>query len=245
MRKRVIWITISIVFILLGAFQYKHITQTEATFSNAMLKRGSEGNDVRELQGRLNFLGYYDGKIDGVFGSGTQNAVKSFQSKFGMKSDGIVGAKTKQTLVDATKNWNSSTDTTPSPSNNTISSSNHLGYTENDLKFMANAVYGEARGEPYEGKVAVAAVILNRVKSPLFGKTPYDVIFQPGAFTAVDDGQIWLTPDKEAKRAVQDAINGSDPSGGCIYYFNPDTATSEWIWTRPQVKTIGHHIFCM
>jgi N-acetylmuramoyl-L-alanine amidase len=117
-------------------------------------------------------------------------------------------------------------------------------YSANDLKIMANAVYGESRGEPYEGQVAVAAVILNRVKSPNFPNTPTGVVFQPGAFTAVSDGQIWLTPNDRAKKAVQDAINGWDPSDGCTYYFNPDTATSKWIWSRPQVKRIGKHIFC-
>ncbi len=109
---------------------------------------------------------------------------------------------------------------------------------------MANAVYGEARGEPYIGQVAVAAVILNRVKSPSFPNTVSGVIFQPRAFTAVDDGQIWLTPNDTARKAVQDALNGSDPTDGCLYYFNPETATSAWIWTRPQVKQIGKHIFC-
>jgi N-acetylmuramoyl-L-alanine amidase len=109
---------------------------------------------------------------------------------------------------------------------------------------MANAVYGESRGEPYEGQVAVAAVIINRVKSSQFPNTATGVIFQPGAFTAVADGQIWLTPNEKAIKAVKDAISGWDPSDGCLYYFNPDTATSKWIWTRPQYKTIGKHIFC-
>lgn len=109
---------------------------------------------------------------------------------------------------------------------------------------MANAVYGESRGEPYIGQVAVAAVILNRVDSPSFPNTISGVIFQPGAFTAVADGQIWLVPNETAKKAVRDALNGMDPSGGCTYYFNPETATSKWIWSRPQVKQIGKHIFC-
>ncbi|WP_420908756.1 cell wall hydrolase [Brevibacillus humidisoli] len=114
----------------------------------------------------------------------------------------------------------------------------------NDLKLMANAVYGEARGEPYIGQVAIAAVILNRVKSSSFPDTPSGVIFEPRAFTAVADGQIWLTPNDQAKKAVQDALSGWDPSDGCTYYFNPATATSKWIWSRPQVKKIGKHIFC-
>lgn len=115
-----------------------------------------------------------------------------------------------------------------------------MGLSENDLRIMANAVYGESRGEPFEGQVAVAAVILNRVKSPSFPNTVSGVIFQPGAFTAVADGQIWLEPNETARKAVQQALNGWDPTGGCIYYFNPRTATSKWIWSRPQVKTIGN-----
>lgn len=118
------------------------------------------------------------------------------------------------------------------------------GFSANDIKLMSNAVYGEARGEPYIGQVAVAAVILNRVHSDKFPNTVSGVIFQPGAFTAVADGQIWLTPNEQAKKAVMDAINGMDPTEGCLYYFNPKTATSPWIWSRPQRKKIGQHIFC-
>ena len=117
-------------------------------------------------------------------------------------------------------------------------------YTERDLQLLANAVYGESRGEPYEGQVAVAAVILNRIEHPDFPNTVSGVIFQPLAFTAVADGQIWLEPNQRAKEAVIDAMNGWDPSENAIYYFNPKTATSKWIWSRPHIKTIGEHIFC-
>ncbi|QQE72782.1 cell wall hydrolase [Brevibacillus composti] len=127
---------------------------------------------------------------------------------------------------------------------NTTQSFHPSRLSENDMKLMANAVYGEARGEPYEGQVAIAAVILNRIESPSFPDTPSGVIFEPRAFTAVADGQIWLTPNAQAKKAVRDALNGWDPTGGCTYYFNPATATSKWIWSRPQVKRIGRHIFC-
>ncbi|MNI17060.1 Spore cortex-lytic enzyme precursor [compost metagenome] len=231
-------------------------------FGTTPLKAGSSGQDVYELQGRLKYLGYYDGKIDSQFGAKTKNAVTWFQWKFGMKSDGVVGAKTKLKLYNATKAWKptepSTTTAKKNTANNTaaadttknnttaeLSSGNTMGLSENDLKIMANAVYGESRGEPFEGQVAVAAVILNRVKSPSFPNTPSGVIFQPGAFTAVADGQIYLEPNEQARKAVQQALNGWDPSGGCLYYFNPKTATSKWIWTRPQVKTIGEHIFCM
>ncbi|WP_273129068.1 cell wall hydrolase, partial [Bacillus weihaiensis] len=118
------------------------------------------------------------------------------------------------------------------------------GFSQNDIKLMSNAVYGEARGEPYVGQVAVAAVILNRVNSSTFPNTVSGVIFEPRAFTAVADGQIWLTPNDKAKKAVMDALNGFDPTEGAVYYFNPNTATSSWIWGRPQIKRIGKHIFC-
>ena len=115
-----------------------------------------------------------------------------------------------------------------------------------DLQLMARAINGEARGEPYEGQVAVGAVILNRVKSSQFPNTIAGVIYQSGAFTAVADGQINVPIEEGASvyKAAKDAMNGWDPTGGCIYYFNPDTATNKWIWSRPQVKTIGKHIFC-
>jgi N-acetylmuramoyl-L-alanine amidase len=230
------------------------------TFSTNAVKYGSYGQDVYELQGRLKYLGFYNGKIDSNFGSTTLKSVKWFQSEFGMKVDGVVGAKTKLKLYNASKQW-SPTETplhkdqgsgnggnnnnTADKEQDNMGSANSMGLSENEIKIMANAVYGESRGEPFEGQVAVAAVILNRVKSPSFPNTPSGVIFQPGAFTAVADGQIYLEPNAQAKKAVEQAINGWDPSGGCLYYFNPKTATSKWIWTRPQVKTIGQHIFCM
>ncbi|MFD0587521.1 spore cortex-lytic enzyme [Paenibacillus sp. GCM10027627] len=260
MRNRLIALTLVLVLLVVGTFSLTkgHYGHTEAVFSNATLKVGSSGQDVNELQGRLTHLGYYNGKIDGVFGSKTKGSVTWFQWKFGLKSDGIVGADTKKKLVAATKGWKPGASgggagQAPSGGNqgagagkgNSLGKSNRLGLTENDIQIMANAVYGEARGEPYEGQVAVAAVILNRVKSQSFPNTVYGVIFQPRAFTAVADGQIYLTPNAKAREAVEDAINGWDPSGGCLYYFNPVTATSAWIWTRTQIKTIGKHIFCI
>ncbi|HEY2491405.1 MAG TPA: spore cortex-lytic enzyme [Paenibacillus sp.] len=228
-------------------------TPSEPVFSSNIVKYGASGQDVYELQGRLKYLGFYTGKIDSNFGSGTLKSVKWFQSEFGMKIDGVVGGKTKLKLYNATKDWKPTQsiqgETSKKPEaakgNPDRTSSNTMGLSENTLKILANAVYGEARGEPFEGQVAVAAVIMNRVKSPSFPNTVSGVIFQPGAFTAVADGQIWLEPNDQARQAVQQALNGWDPSGGCLYYFNPKTATSKWIWTRPQVKTIGEHIFCM
>ncbi|MGO4543939.1 spore cortex-lytic enzyme [Paenibacillus sp. 2TAB23] len=261
MRNRLILATSIIVLLLFGSFTMLHGDREKAaeTFSNATLTVGSSGQDVNELQGRLKHLGYFKGEVDGKFGTGTKNAVTWFQWKFGLKSDGVVGAKTKLKLWEATKSWKPTAAAPPAANSgaggketasstdkgSTIAKSNRLGLTENDLQMMANAVYGESRGEPYVGQVAVAAVIINRLKSQSFPNTIYGVIFQPGAFTAVADGQIWLTPNAKAREAVEDAINGWDPTGGCIYYFNPDTATSKWIWTRTQIKTIGKHIFCM
>jgi len=236
-RNLIIFLTIAIFLAGMLFFSTDHdIDQT--TFSKVTLKKGMSGGDVTELQGRLKYLGYYKGKNDGIFGTKTYWAVRNFQYKFGMKIDGIVGTKTKSMLVKATKNWKS----TATAKTATTYSSNQ--FSASDIKLMANAVYGEARGEPYIGQVAVASVILNRVKNSAFPNTPSGVIFEPGAFTAVADGQIWLTPNDTAKKAVQDAIAGWDPSSGAIYYFNPATATSKWIWSRPQIKKIGKHIFC-
>ncbi|MCC3381288.1 spore cortex-lytic enzyme [Paenibacillus farraposensis] len=233
---------------------------SQPTFSSEAIEFGSYGQDVYELQSRLKLLGFFGAQVDSQFGSSTLKAVKGFQKEFGMTPDGVVGAKTKLKLVNATPHWkptetplhrkNQASAQEQTAANNdqtdeTMGSANTMGLSENDLKIMANAVYGESRGEPFEGQVAVAAVILNRVKSPDFPNTPSGVIFQPGAFTAVADGQIWLTPNETAQKAVRQALNGWDPSGGCLYYFNPKTATAKWIWSRPQVKTIGQHIFCM
>jgi N-acetylmuramoyl-L-alanine amidase len=152
--------------------------------------------------------------------------------------DGVAGAKTKLRLYNATKNW------APGATGGSGGLPSGQSFSDQEIRIMSQAVYGEARGEPYVGQVAVAAVILNRVRSSSFPNTVSGVIFQPRAFTAVADGQIWLTPNDTSLRAVRDAINGWDPTGNALYYFNPDTATSAWIWTRPQIKKIGKHIFC-
>jgi N-acetylmuramoyl-L-alanine amidase len=207
-----------------------------SAFSTQILQRGATGEDVIELQSRLKYIGFYTSEVDGVFGYNTYWAVRIFQEEFGMPIDGVVGPKTKEKLVKATvyNKSGSSGGSTNVPN----------GYSQNEIQLMANAVYGESRGEPYTGQVAVAAVIINRVQSTSFPNTIAGVIYEPGAFTAVADGQINLTPNETAKKAVLDAINGWDPSEGAIYYFNPDTATSSWIWSRPQIKQIGRHIFC-
>jgi N-acetylmuramoyl-L-alanine amidase len=232
----------------------------ESTFTQRTLVRGSAGTDVRELQGRLKFLGYYKGNLDGSFGYSTYWAVRNFQYKFGMKVDGVVGGTTKTKLVAATRGYNpnqaaasirraqgGTTARKATAKTQSVTPTQSYGsknVSANDMKLLSNAVYGEARGEPYIGQVAIAAVIMNRMDNPNFPNTVPGIIFQPGAFTAVADGQIWLSPNAQAQKAVNDALRGWDPSSGAIYYFNPATATSKWIWSRPQIKRIGDHIFC-
>lgn len=193
----------------------------------AAVKVGSRGEVVRTIQTKLKRWGYYTGGVDGIFGAKTKAAVQFFQRRNGLAADGIVGAATARAMGVSLKGTSSS-----------------AGTTNSDLYLMSCCIYGEARGESYTGKVAVAAVILNRVKSASFPNSISGVIYQKGAFTCVDDGQINMGTNDECTRAAQDALNGWDPTGGALYYFNPVTATSKWIWSRPQLVTIGKHIFC-
>ncbi len=193
----------------------------------ATYKQGSTGSAVKTIQQKLKNWGYYKGKVDGIFGSQTKEAVKSFQRKNGLTADGIVGAKTQKAL-----------------GMNTGGSSNVTSnYSDADVNLLARLIYGEARGESYVGQVAVGAVVMNRIKSPSFPNTMSGVIYQKYAFTAVDDGQINLAPNDTARRAAKDAMNGWDPSYGAIYYYNPVTATSSWIFSRQTTVTIGRHVF--
>ncbi len=189
-------------------------------------KYGSRGSEVTQIQTKLKRWGYYNGSIDGVYGSKTVAAVKYFQRKNGLTQDGIAGSRTLAAMG--------------------ISSGSNAGTSSynSNLNLLSRLVYGEARGEPYSGQVAVAAVVLNRVESSSFPNTIAGVIYQAGAFDAVSDGQINLNPDSTAKKAAQDALNGWDPSYNAIYYFNPNTATNKWIWSRPMTVTIGKHRFC-
>nr|WP_240628756.1 spore cortex-lytic enzyme [Bacillus salacetis] len=263
--------------LILSTLSITNETDHAGAFSNQIIQKGATGEDVIELQSRLQYIGYYNGDIDGVFGWGTYWALRNFQYEFGLPIDGLAGQETKDKLVKASKydkefvrkqinqgkdfSHYGGTDLskqtegggktgggTPAKQESQPKQPTAVnipnGYSQNDIQLMANAVYGESRGEPYEGQVAVAAVILNRVDSPSFPNTVAGVIFEPGAFTAVADGQIWLTPNEKAKEAVMDAIQGWDPSENAQYYFNPVTATSKWIWSRPQIKKIGKHIFC-
>ena len=196
----------------------------------ALSKYGSRGEEVKQIQTKLKRWGYYSGSVDGIYGSQTLAAVKLFQKKNKLTVDGIAGTKTLQAMGI----FNSSNSSSSSSSN--VSSSN--------LNLLSRVVYGEARGESYTGQVAVAAVVLNRVKSSSFPNTISGVVYQSGAFDCVSDRQINLTPNETAKKAAQDALNGWDPTYGAIYYFNPATATNKWIWSRPMTVTIGKHRFC-
>lgn len=183
-------------------------------------------SENKAIQQRLKELGYYKGSVDGVYGQGTRSAVISFQKANGLTADGIVGPKTAQAL-------------------GITLNSDEVAQSGSDLYLLAKCVYSEARGEPYEGQVAVAAVVLNRVESPEFPNTIAEVIYQPWAFTAVHDGQINLEPNETAYSAAKDAMNGWDPTYGCLYYYNPATATSKWIFSRTTVVTIGKHVFAI
>lgn len=194
----------------------------------ALSKYGSRGSEVTQIQTKLKRWGYYKGNIDGIYGSQTLEAVKYFQRKNGLTVDGIAGPAT----LKAMGIYSSSSSSSSSSSNSS------------NVNLLAKLIYGEARGEPYTGQVAVGAVVMNRVKSSSFPNSISGVIYQSGAFDVVRDGQINLSPDSTAKKAAQDAINGWDPSYGAIYYFNPSTATNKWIWSRPMTVTIGRHRFC-
>ena len=193
-----------------------------------LYKKGSSGATVREIQTRLKNWGYYDGAVDGIYGSQTEKAVRYFQRKNGLSVDGQVGNQTLAALG-------------MQPSGN--SGGGNSG-SKGDLDLLARLISAEARGEPYEGQVAVGAVVLNRVDHPSFPNSISGVIYQQDAFTCLYDGQFNEPVAESAYRAAQDALNGWDPSYGAIYYFNPVTATSAWIWSRPLIKQIGKHRFC-
>ncbi len=210
-------------------------TAWSAQAAEAALRQGSRGDTVRTVQTKLKRWGYYGGSVDGIYGPATERAVRAFQKKNGLAVDGVVGRATFAALGMPAS----------SGSGSGGNSGNNSGYTDADTYLLARCIYGEARGESYTGQVAVGAVVLNRVRSPEFPNTIAGVIYQRHAFTAVSDGQINLTPNETAIAAARDAMNGWDPTGGCLYYYNPVTATSEWIFTRETVITIGKHVFAI
>ncbi len=197
----------------------------------AVSKNGSRGEEVRKIQTKLKNWGYYNGSVDGVYGWQTESAVRSFQKKNGLTVDGVAGTKTLNAMGIYSSSSSGGGASSSSPN-------------EANIELLARVINGEARGEPYEGQVAVGAVVLNRVDHPSFPNSISGVVYQKGAFTAVDDGQINAEMYASSHRAARDALNGWDPTGGAIYYYNPRTATNQWIRTREVICTIGEHVFC-
>lgn len=222
-KKLFIFITIILIVVLI-IFGINLLKNKDV---EVLSRYGSRGDEVRQIQTKLKNWGYYNGSVDGIYGSKTVEAVKYFQRKNGLTADGVAGSKTLSAM-----------------GINNSGSSGATASNDSNLNLLSRLIYGEARGEPYVGQVAVGAVVLNRVKSSSFPNTIAGVIYQNGAFDVVSDGQINLVQNSTAKKAAQDALNGWDPSYGAIYYFNPNTATSKWIWSRPMTVTIGKHRFC-
>ena len=221
--KKIIFFSLALIFILAAPLGvYLAVNDV----SSAQQTQALTVNENKAVQQKLKELGYYSGSVDGVYGQGTRNAVIAFQKANGLTADGVVGQNTARAL---------------GISLNT----QQVAQSSSDLYLLAKTVYAEARGEPYEGQVAVAAVILNRDESPDFPNTIAEVVYQPWAFTAVHDGQINLEPNETAYSAARDAMNGWDPTYGCLYYYNASTATSKWIFSRTTVVTIGKHVFAI
>ena len=222
MTKKKLFVLLLFVFSIFYSTSYVILSYVSPKIEQSVYALTTAQN--KQVQQKLKNLGYYTGAIDGIIGPKSKTAIRNFQRDYGLVVDGIVGPKTLAAL---------GLSTTTS------------GYSSSDINLLAKCVYAEARGEPYTGQVAVAAVVLNRVKSASFPNTISGVIYQPYAFTSVSDGQINYTPNQSAINAAKDAMNGWDPSYGCLYYYNPATATSKWIWSRKVVVTIGNHSFCL
>lgn len=217
-----------------GAAYYSSRNPVNIAEPVAIVGTKSNAKDVKLIQTKLKRWGYYSGAVDGIYGSGTKSAVKKFQKKNGLTADGIVGDKTLAAMG-----------ITASMLSGGSSASSGGNYTSSDTQLLARLIYAEARGESYTGQVAVGAVVLNRVKSASFPNTISGVIYQPYAFTCVSDGQINYSPNATALKAAKDALNGWDPTYGCLYYYNPAIATSSWIFSRKTMVTIGSHVFAL
>lgn len=220
-RKKLI-VSLAVVFFLNALII--GLVQSSPSASAAIYKRGAQGAVVKQIQQKLKAAGLYNGNIDGIYGSGTEKGVRAYQKNNGLKVDGIVGPDTLRSMG--------------------IADNSGSNAQSGDLYLLSRIISAEARGEPYTGQVAVGAVILNRMKHPSFPNTMSGVIYQPGAFSAINDGQFNQPIADISRRAAQDALNGVNPIGEAIYYYNPVTATNKWIRSRPIIKTIGKHVFC-
>ncbi len=234
MKKLVKAVAVLLVVFSMGICAFQVVSSQNVNVASAVVyQQGSTGSTVKTIQRKLKNWGYYTGEVDGIYGSKTKEAVKYFQRKNGLTVDGIVGNQTLAALGMSTSSSSGS------------STSNTSSYSDADVALLARLIYGEARGESYVGQVAVGAVVINRIKSSSFPNTMSGVIYQRYAFTAVDDGQINLTPNETAKKAALDAMNGWDPTYGALYYYNPKTATSTWIFSRRTTVVIGNHVFAI
>ncbi len=248
MKKQVIWSLFLLQMILFSTSLFGSRSHAQVyTSSGTLYSYGNSGYAVRNIQSRLAYIGYFHGQSTGYFGWKTYWAVRDFQTAFGLQTDGIVGPMTMNALSKATANWNPPTQSTQST---TLSTSSVLssptdfgGFSSSDISLMSHVVYGEARNQPFEGEVAIAAVILNRYHSSKFPHSIPAIIYQPGAFTSISNGQAWRGTNSSTNAAVMDAIHGWDPTHGALYYWNPATATSGWIWSQPVMLQIGNHVF--
>ena len=220
-----------VVIVLLNLLVIAAFTRTGGSVQT-LSKEGSSGTEVRQIQTKLKQWGYYKGNVDGVYGSSTKDAVASFQKKNGLTADGVAGPSTLAKIGISSSGGGKG------------SSGGVGGFSQNDVNLLARVISAEARGEPYVGQVAVGAVILNRISHPSFPNTLAGVVYQPGAFSCLNDGQINAQVSDSAYRAARDAMNGWDPSGGAIYYYNPAKSTNKWIFARPVITVIGDHRFC-
>ena len=224
-KKQVLWQIVAI--ILVNVLVITAIAYTYGESAQTLSQLGSRGQEVRQIQSKLRELGLYSGSIDGIYGTATQKAVRQFQKNCGLTVDGIAGRKTLLYLGLGSGG-----------------SSSAGGYSSSDVYLLARIIGAEARGESYVGQVAVGAVVLNRVRHSSFPDSIAGVVYQSGAFSAVRDSNWNVPPNDTAKKAARDAINGWDPTGGAIYYYNPAKTSNQWIRTRPVVTTIGRHVFC-
>lgn len=199
--------------------------------ARALSKYGSTGGEVTQIQQRLQELGYDPGSVDGIYGARTKNAVIAFQRAYGLSDDGIAGPKTLEALGIAGGGGSGG--------------GSYGGFSESDVQLLAKIISAESRGEPYQGQVAVGAVIMNRIAHPSFPNTLSGVIYQEGAFSCLYDGGVNAAVADSAYQAAREAINGSDPTGGAIYYYNPAKTTNKWIWSRQVVAVIGAHNFAI
>lgn len=233
----------ALLFLVVSTMVLAPAQMVSAYLGDRTLSPGMNGYDVIQLQKNLNYLGYPVGKADGIYGGQTTQAVRNFQANNNMKVNGITNQETAYVIINQVSAPAVTTSAKAAPVVAVGQSARSL--SSQDRYDLARVVHGEARGETFTGQVAIAAVVLNRIKSEHFGDTIREVIYEPGAFTAVADGQFYMEPDANAYEAVESAIKGWDPTGGAIYYWNPHTATNKWIWSRPIVIQIGKHVFAL